>query len=123
LIQVANIRTYVRSGTECAEVYIGRQCGGFSESPLANKFKIGRDGNREQVIAKYKIWLWKQYQKEDSKARAELDRLCALIKQGVDIMLMCWCVPKACHGTIIRDCIVWMLKQGYYSRTGDLSGG
>ena len=109
MIRIVNIRNYIRNN-KCTEVYIGRQCGGFLKSPLSNQFKIGRDGDREQVIAKYKIWLWNQYQKEDSEARKELNRLCALCRQGIDIVLMCWCVPQMCHGTVIQDCVVWMLE-------------
>ena len=36
--------------------YVGRP------SPLGNPFVLGRDGNREEVIAEYRHWLWAQMQ-------------------------------------------------------------
>ena len=45
-----------RSG-EVPGVYIGRGGGGVGPSPWANPFKIGRDGTRDQVIAKYKQYI------------------------------------------------------------------
>jgi hypothetical protein len=38
------------------KAYVGRP------SPLGNPFALGRDGSREQVIARYRRWLWAQLQ-------------------------------------------------------------
>lgn len=65
-------------------VYIGRP------SKFGNKFEIGKDGTREQVIQKYADWLQKQ------------PILLAQIKlelKGKD--LVCFCSPRACHGDIL----------------------
>ena len=57
-----------------------------------NPFAIGKDGTREQVIAKYREWIM-----EDlvmlRRARKEL--------RGK--VLGCWCAPKACHGDVLAE--------------------
>lgn len=65
-------------------VYVGRP------SKWGNSYKIGRDGTREDVIAKYADWL-------DGKVlRGELD-LDEL--QGRD--LVCFCAPLPCHADVL----------------------
>jgi hypothetical protein len=65
-------------------VYIGRG------SKWGNPFRMGPDGDRATVIAKYGRWLEEQHH----LLRA-LDEL-----RGRD--LVCFCVPRACHG----DCLL-----------------
>jgi hypothetical protein len=62
-------------------VYIGRP------SKFGNPFSIGKDGDRTQVITKYRMWLNEQ------------PELIAMAKQelkGKD--LVCFCAPQPCHG-------------------------
>ena len=49
-----------------------------------NPFITGRDGTRDEVIAKHKAWLAANY------TDADLEEL-----RGWD--LACWCSPKTCH--------------------------
>lgn len=56
---------------------------------LGNPYVIGRDGTREEVLAKYEAYLRRR---PDLMARVRELR-------GKD--LLCWCAPKACHGDII----------------------
>jgi hypothetical protein len=69
------------------DVYCGRGSRklGLPRSKWANPFRIGRDGTREQVIAKHKSWLPTQPQ-----LIAALDAL-----RGRT--LGCHCAPEACH--------------------------
>ena len=69
-------------GAPAGAVYIG---GG---SKWGNPFRIGPDGDRAGVIAKYARWLRDQHH----LLRA-LDEL-----RGRD--LVCWCAPLACHGDL-----------------------
>lgn len=62
------------------DVYIGRP------SKWANKFIIGKDGTREEVIAKHEEWLLQQ------------PELMAALPELKDQILGCWCAPKKCHG-------------------------
>ena len=54
-----------------------------------NPFRIGIDGDRTAVIAKYECWL--RYQHHLLRALDEL--------RGHD--LLCFCAPKACHGDLL----------------------
>ena len=65
------------------DVYIGRP------SKWGNPYSSGRDGSREEVIAKYEEWLYTQ-----PDLMAELSKL-----QGK--VLGCWCSPKPCHGDVL----------------------
>jgi hypothetical protein len=59
-----------------------------------NPFVIGRDGNREEVIAKHKIW----FLAEIKAGRIKMRDLAKLY--GHD--LACWCAPLACHGDLLE---------------------
>lgn len=64
--------------------YIGRP------GPLGNQYRIGYDGNREQVILFF----------EDLARKSAL--LQRLIKElPEDAVLGCWCAPQSCHGDVI----------------------
>src|SRR5262245_58764119 len=58
MITVVNKRHHRGGG-----VYIGRP------SLLGNPFRIGEHGTREEVIAKYRVWLWRQIQRRGSVYR------------------------------------------------------
>ena len=55
----------------------------------ATRFAIGRDGTREQVIARYERWL---------RSRPEL---LAQLGELEGKTLGCWCAPRACHGDVL----------------------
>ena len=65
------------------DVYIGRP------SKWGNPFVIGRDGTREDVIAKYEAWLLEQTE------------LVAALPELAGKTLGCWCAPQACHGDVL----------------------
>ena len=90
-------------------IYIGRKFGGFKESVLKNKFKIGKDGDRDEVIRKYRVWLWEEVKKRGDVWR-ELRRIQEMMRSK-DVYLICWCMlNEACHGDVIIRCIEWMNK-------------
>ena len=71
------------------DVYIGRP------SIFGNQFHIGKDGDRDEVIRKYrKLFHWKL--KADAKFKAKVDAL-----KGRT--LGCWCSPAKCHGDVIVE--------------------
>lgn len=86
-------------------VYVGRP------SVLGNPFQIGRDGSREQVIARYRAWLWQQLQQADSPQRRALEELLEQARCQ-PLALQCWCHPLPCHGDVIRSALLWMAGQG-----------
>ena len=65
------------------DVYVGRP------SPWGNPFVIGRDGTREEVIAKYAAWVRKQ------------PHLLARIAGLRGKTLGCWCAPLPCHANVL----------------------
>jgi RNA recognition motif-containing protein len=68
------------------DVYIGRP------SDWGNPFVIGKDGDRADVIQKYRNWIMRQ---PDLLARAKIEL------RGQRIA--CWCKPEACHGDILAE--------------------
>ena len=69
------------------DVYIGRG------SKWGNKFVIGKDGNREEVIRKYREWI--MLNKELLNSLHEL--------KGKK--LGCFCKPQACHGDVLAELV------------------
>ena len=67
------------------DVYIGRP------SKWGNPFAIGEDGDREEVVAKYRRWILGQV---------------SLLRDLGEIegkTLGCWCKPNLCHGDILAE--------------------
>ena len=92
MIRVVNKRHFKGNG-----IYIGRP------SLLGNPFVLGKDGNREEVIAEYKDYL-KRAIEENEKVRAEFETIKELSTKG-DVFIVCWCAPKKCHGDVIKQMI------------------
>lgn len=67
-------------------VYIGRP------SPWGNPFTIGKDGTRDEVLAKYRKWLRGQPMLVE-RIEKEL--------RGKD--LVCFCKPASCHGDTLLE--------------------
>ena len=65
------------------DVFIGRP------SKWGNPFVIGRDGTREQVIAKYRRWIMTQ------------PHLLAALPELAHKRLGCYCAPRPCHGDVL----------------------
>jgi Domain of unknown function (DUF4326) len=76
-------------------VYVGRAMtrGGWrlEQSPLASPFSPGRDGTREEVVAKYRTYLL---------SRPDLLGLLPGLRGR---RLGCWCVPQVCHAEVIAE--------------------
>ncbi len=109
-VKVANIR---KQGYNCLEdwmendnnVYIGRAGVVFVNgirfpkvsSEFSNPYKIGKDGDREQVIQKYKDYIIEKINKSPELK----DKLISLDGKN----LGCWCHPEKCHGDILLEII------------------
>ena len=77
-------------------IYVGRP------TVLGNPFEIGRDGSREEVIAKYREWFYTHGVKS-LKVRKELQRLKHLHALSGSLCLLCWCSPAPCHAEVIKE--------------------
>lgn len=56
-----------------------------------NPFIIGRDGNRDEVVAKYRSFILGSPQ------------LIAALHELAGKHLVCWCAPCACHGDLLLE--------------------
>lgn len=66
-------------------VYVGRG------SKWGNPFIVGKDGDRDTVIAKFRAYLL-----ASPELIAALDEL-----KGRD--LFCWCAPRSCHADVLLE--------------------
>ena len=77
--------TVVNKHWQGYDVYIGRG------SPFGNPFVIGRDGDRDEVVEKYRGWVVNQSQ---------------IMRRLPDLRgkrLGCFCAPKRCHGDVLAE--------------------
>lgn len=109
MIAVANIRdpqvkADVIAGKE-GVLYCGRpnHWQKLRGSHFANPFAVGKDGTREEVIERYRMWLWSQPQL--------LATLAAMLEERRDWTLVCWCAPEACHCAILKELAEGMIKD------------
>lgn len=75
-----------KGGIPPGAAYIGRS------GKWGNPFVIGKDGNRAEVIAKYRAWLL---------ARPDMVEVARRELAGKD--LVCFCAPQACHGDVLLE--------------------
>jgi Domain of unknown function (DUF4326) len=71
-------------------VYCGRG------SVLGNRFRIGVDGDREEVIRKFRAWLWERMECGDERVIEAMSGL------NANSVLGCWCSPLPCHCEVIE---------------------
>lgn len=64
-------------------------------SIFGNPFQIGTDGDRVQVLQKYKEYFYKRLE-TDTNFREKVDGLKGKV-------LGCWCFPDLCHGMVIIE--------------------
>ena len=64
-----------------------------------NRFRIGRDGTRGEVITRYRADLWERIRAGEIALEdlAEMDGM----------RLACWCVPLPCHGHVLARAAAW----------------
>ena len=79
--------TVVHNKRDDFDVYIGRP------SKWGNPYMMGRDGTREEVIEKYRVWLFTN------------EGLLADLHELKGKRLGCWCSPLPCHGDVLLAAI------------------
>lgn len=80
---IVNVRRYKPNKNE-AYVYCGRP------SKWGNPFVIGRDGNRNTVIEKYRQWVLTQPHLLNSLHELD-EKICG-----------CYCAPQRCHLNVLQ---------------------
>lgn len=71
---------------------------------LGNPFKLKPNEPRNTTLAKYKEWLYNEYQTNPDYKR-RIDILVEAEKQGFHYNLICYCKPNPCHGDILKEFI------------------
>jgi hypothetical protein len=110
LIIVKNIKLEKTLSKDGVCIYIGRFNKKYGSSVLSNPYKITEDQDRDTVVEKYRLWLWKELKKK-GEVYNELLRIVKMVKKGEKVVLLCWCKPERCHGDIVKSCLLWMLKN------------
>ena len=62
---------------------------------FGNPYFVGRDGDREEVLAKYRRYFLQRIE-NDLAFRTEVLNL-------RNCILACWCSPQRCHGEVIVE--------------------
>jgi hypothetical protein len=94
-----------RKGQGLAGVYIGRP------TPLGNPFRLEREDQREQVVARYATWLQQELRKGNRVVARALEELYRALKRQGSITLICFCAPKRCHGEVIAEHLKRMAQE------------
>ena len=66
---------------------------------FGNPYRIGRDGTREEVIARFRAELWRRIR----AGEVSLEELAALHGKT----LACHCAPLPCHGDVLARAAAW----------------
>jgi len=66
-------------------------------SPFGNPYHLGKDGDRQVVLQKYREYFYARVEKDPEFKRR------VLTLRGK--RLGCWCAPNLCHGGIIAEYI------------------
>jgi hypothetical protein len=72
---------------------------------LGHPVLVGRDGTREDVIARDRQWLRAQW-RHGGAVRQALERLAAQYRRDGQLTLRCWCAPRPCHADVIREAVL-----------------
>jgi hypothetical protein len=96
-------------------VYVGRTRSVGKQYPhalheLGNPFPVGKGGTREEVIEKYRRWLWFNMDVPGPVANA-LTELRQLYELHGQLTLVCHCHPLPCHADVIKACLEWINSQ------------
>ena len=78
-------------------------------SDFGNPFKVGDDGSRDEVVEKYRVYLWSRIKTEPAFRKKVADLY------GRD--LCCCCAPANCHGFVLEKAAASLHSQ--FSDTSD----
>ena len=82
------------------DVYIGRKTNQYPEEGgrWGNPFVIGEEGNRKEVIEKYRLWLKGKLDSPNLESPPTIQQIRNELQGKV---LGCWCSPLPCHGDVL----------------------
>lgn len=77
---------------------------------FGNPFKVGEDGTRDEVVEKFRSYLWSTIKAEPAFRKKVADLY------GRDI---CCCAPANCHGFVLEKAAAWLHSNAGLSDTTD----
>lgn len=80
--------------------------------PLGNPFAMREDDERGAVIERYQNAFDHLYSTNKSFEKA-VNEVIILLLKGDNVALECYCVPKPCHGNVIKEKILEIIKKKY----------
>jgi len=86
-----------RKGQGLRGVYVGRP------TPLGNPFRLEEEDQREEVVARYALWLEEQLQRGNRGVVQAIGELYRRLKRRGALTLLCFCAPKRCHAEVIAE--------------------
>jgi hypothetical protein len=86
-----------RKGQGLGGVYVGRP------TPLGNPFRLEREDQREEVVARYAAWLEEELRQGNREVARALEELYRRLKRQGVLTLLCFCAPRRCHGEVIAE--------------------
>jgi len=84
-----------RKGEGLEGFYVGRP------TPLGNPFRLLREEDRNEVVARYAAWLDEQVRRGNPAVIRALEELYQRLKSEGGLTLLCFCAPKKCHAEVI----------------------
>jgi hypothetical protein len=67
------------------------------ESPMAI--------HRDESIEKYHTLLFEQMKNHNTDMFKEIAKIACWLREGKNVILMCWCHPLACHGDVVIEAV------------------
>ncbi len=86
-----------RKGQGLGGVYVGRP------TPLGNPFRLEREDQREEVVARYATWLEEELHRGNREVARALEELYRKLKRQGALTLVCFCAPRRCHAEVIAE--------------------
>jgi len=94
--------------------YVGRNTWQHNGSALGNPYILQDESDRRYVLSRYYQWIIKKLLGRDEAVTKEFMSIVARVIKGEDVILGCWCAPKACHADIIKELaellVVWFIE-------------
>lgn len=100
-IRIVNYKNYT---TASGEILIGID----RRTALGNPFVMKSEADRDAVCDKYEEYI-REAVKTNERVQKDLNYIKDKLKNGFNIALGCWCVPKRCHGETVIKLVLEML--------------
>jgi hypothetical protein len=94
---------YIGNKRKGSVIPVGMQMSIDRATSIGNPFEMGTDESKRNLVCdQYEQWFKDEVLTQ--KNASAWSYLCSLLSLAMDrdIVLMCWCAPKRCHGETIK---------------------